>query len=591
MNSDEKTGPPQSDDRSGAGNAASPPGADAHTPSIQRADRSLTVAALNPDAGLISGAPPAPSKVVMLLAVLILAVAAGWRVTLAVAMPCLARDGVLYIDFAKAMTSTGLDALRDPRFEQHPLYSAAIAGAHWFWLACGGDDWPLGWQRVGQGVAILAGLLVVGLCGLLGRRMAQRLGYAAEAGAVGLIAMLVAALLPLNTWLSADVMSDELHAALFLACIGLGLGVQRPAVAVVAGLAGGLAFLARPEGAVAVLLIGSALWFARPGPRQVWRRVVLFVCMLAGFLLMAAPYWAALGELSPKVRKQTIEEFQSAAADQLMNRPSGPVAPAHAALLRRELSWPMAALRAVTELFRAGRVVVPLLALVSIVRLGRRWRDWPLFVAFEGIAIMLALATVLLERYGYLTPRHLLIAVLLLIPLAAIGVCVLKCKAGWRWSDWRLVALVVGVCGPLAVYSLRVPNGADRDVAAAGWWLARQPTTVPGQLLLGGASERRIAFYGGVRWQGWPENAKGDARWQALREHLFDYRPAYLAITVGSGDELAGNAALVEALRADAALSQRLKLVHAEPGDPDGQVLVFRLDWGDGGARAYNSPG
>src|SRR5690606_3206307 len=111
-------------------------------------------------------------------------------------------------------------------------------------------------------------------------------------------------------------------------------------------------------------------------------------------------------------------------------------------------------------------------------------------------------------------------------------------------------------------------------------WLARHAGLRASDVLLGGASERRIAFYAGIGWRGWPENAPAAERLGLLRAHLLGDRPEYFAIELGRGDELAGNAALLEALRQEEQVGPRLRLLHEEPGDPEGAVLVFALDWG-----------
>lgn len=497
----------------------------------------------------------------------------AWRAVLAERMPCLARDGVLYIDFARTMEHDGLkSALRDARFQQHPLFSVTTLLVHRAMRLAGMADTPMTWQRAGQAVAWLSGTVLIIACGWLASRVRSDLQIEMPATRAVLISMVLAALLPLNTWLSADVMSDQLHGLLYVLAIAAGLRAgQSVRAAVLTGLLGGLAFLVRPEGMVVCLAAGLSLlvWPRRPVRQTLLRGG----CLVAAFLLLVCPYWLTIGGLTPKLGKETVDGFRTVIGGFFGLHAS------MAALIRRDVTWPMASVQAAYELLRAGRVVVPVLAIGALVRFVPRWREPGMFVPLCAGLVHWALANVLLVRHGYLQPRHLLVIVLMMIPWAALALAwvIEQCRARrCAWVGW-LVAVATWL--PLAAYSTRVPNGADRDVAAMGRWLADQPSTRATDVLLGGASERRIAFYGGVQWRGWPENTAGFAeRYTGLREDLLGIAPGYFAITTGGGSEVSENQKMLDALRNDAETGPRLRELHVQPGDPDGVVYLFRFE-------------
>jgi hypothetical protein len=509
----------------------------------------------------------------VLTAAAIVLAGGAWRAVLAERMPSLARDGVLYIDFARAMERDGVDALRDPRFQQHPLYSAGTLAIHRALRLAGMADTPETWQRAGQSLAWLSGVALIIACGWLALRVRSELQIDLPAASTALCAMVFAAILPLNTWLSADVMSDQLHALLYVLAITAGLRAGRSTrAAILTGLLGGLAFLVRPEGAVVCLAAGISLFV---GPRRsIVQGLPRGACLTACFLLIAAPYWLAIGGLTPKLEKETIDGFRIAILE-----PGGVRSPVLAALVRQDVSWATAGVLALYTLLRAGRVIVPVLAFGALVRSASRWRSPALFVPLCAAAIHGALANVLLVRHGYLAPRHMLVIVLVLIPWAGLALTwvIGRCQTNkLSWVAW-LVSGAIWL--PLAGYATRVPNGADHDVASVGRWLASSPPAHSSDVLLGGASERRIAFYGGVQWHGWPENeADPGQRYDGLCSHLLGVAPTYFAITTGGGTEVRENGDLLDALLVDPLIGPRLRELHVEPGDPDGAVYLFRFE-------------
>jgi hypothetical protein len=535
----------------------------------------------------------------------VLAAAGAWRAGLAVRMPCLSRDGSLFCWFARDLGEHGPGVLREggriARYDQHPLFPVAILLMHRLWRAAGAPDTPWTWQHAGQLVAWLSGMGVIVLTAALAVRLARGLRPDLHPGQPGLWALALAGLLPLNNELSADVMSDQLHLLFYLAGVYLLVGLREWRAALGCGLCSGLAFLTRPEGAVVCLSAGLLLGL-RLLRQRCFQPLALGLAVAAGFLVCAAPYWLVLGGLSPKTGKEPVERFVPAAArpfeglggplaHQLdgwyghlarrtpsVGNPERGTQPALAALVRREVEWWLAAPVAAYETVRAGRVVVPLLAIPALWSLRRRVFEEPLVGPLMCMAIHFALTAVLVSRYGYLSPRHTLVVVALLIPPAA-GTIVEVIERARRAGRVRLaVAAVIALPLPLAYYAQRVPNGMDGYIADAARQLREHDANAGERVLMGGASQRRIAFYADMRFAPWPEDEPDDRqRFEQLRQHLLDGRPDYFAIEVGGGREIQRNRELLEQIMGDGELGPRLKELFSISAPRDRLLRVFSL--------------
>jgi len=492
-------------------------------------------------------------------------------------MPAISSDGADYCWQARDLGREPLATLRSNRYGQHPLFALTILGVQRCAGALGAAGTPLLWQRCGQGVALFCGVLVVALTGLLAHRLTRLLALPLDLSTVTLLALLFAALLPLNNWLSADVMSEPLFLSFYLGAVILLFDLRIAIRAAAAGLLAGFAFLTRPEGAL-VYLAALAVLFTPRNPLPWNRRLRLAALVTCTFALCAAPFVAASGGLSPKLGKETFERSQP--AERVATALSPSPAPQTARLLREDVTWWLAGPRALWEIARAGRVIVPLLALPPLLQLRRRFREPALLAVLLCAAGHFALTGLLVYRHGYLHPRHTLVVIVLLIPFAAMLLARLLALAAARGRITQ--ALVLAICFlPLATYDLRVPNGADGHLRRAADWLVGHAPHSAGKLLLGGASERRIAFYADLRWQPWPENeADPDLRRAALRDHLVHFRPDFFAITTGPRAELRENAELLaDLLAADRDLAAAARVFHVEHGFDDVQLRLFALDF------------
>lgn len=597
-------------------------------------------------------------------AALILVATATLRLAILAQMPVIAKDGVGYCWNARALGEEGVAALHRSDFNQHPLFPLAILGVERLAALFGDAASPQTWQRAGQSVALASGLLGVALVGWLTARVVRSVAPPRCPRRVALWAMVIAGLLPLNTSLSVDVLSEPLFFVPYLA--GAALLVEwRPArglscKALIVGVCAGLAFLVRPEGAA--IGLGAAAVLIRQVRRvPIARLAAAAVALAAGFVVCAAPYWQLLGRFSPKQDKQEIQEFRSTL---------GPSRDGGAALLAMTnyavYNVGTALLEAGRETFRAGRIVVVILALIALVA----WRRRLLGPALVGVVVVatvhFALCVVLLLRHGYLDQRHTLAVVLLMIPAAAAaldwffeamnvrlrrvgelvrpvsdrsfleqGAIQVKDRtetgpppnalhpsnaphlpnapcspvaapspiAPRASSSARSRSVspagvltwlaVLAVLAPLALYSLRVPNGDGRYLrdAAADIVAAASATPVDAGnclgnrvgLILGGSSVKRVAFYAGATYAGYRENAESveerfaDLRWRILAPSA-DWFLIEAAERGGASKELEANRALLDRLFADSevarALQSRLPPIEMPRG---GLLHMFRL--------------
>jgi hypothetical protein len=188
--------------------------------------------------------------------------------------------------------------------------------------------------------------------------------------------------------------------------------------------------------------------------------------------------------------------------------------------------------------------VIPLAAVLPLWRAGRELLKSRLLGLCVCSGIHFALLCLLLYRYGYVSQRHTLVLVSLLIVPAGAALAALWSGRGFRRVAPRCVP--IGCLVILGVYAARIPNGDQGYARTLGEWLAAHDPEHSAHVLMGGSSQRRIAFYGDTGFQAWPENAPdADARGQVLVDYLDGQNPDYFAIDVGRGEEIAGNDVLL----------------------------------------------
>lgn len=513
----------------------------------------------------------------------ILVVATACRLIVAYAMPVISRDGVDFCWYARDLGQTGFGYLKLETTRQHPLFPTLILAVHALMGDSANGGSPLRWQLSGQIAALMSGLLVVAISAGLARSLVRKLELPLNADAAGLFSGALAAALPLNVSLSADVMTDQLHLACYLGGVWALVCATTSRHFVVAGMLAGLAFLTRPEGLI--VAVAGATVAARDlmAPNRRGRAAVALLALIVGLSAVAGPYLAIVGRLTPKKDLFAAAEFEPAlvAVPPPANVSPTPCHRVQARLQTEEHAWYALIPEALLKTIRAGRVIIPLAALLPILQLRRRMLAPPLLALTTCFAAHLALITFLLAKWHYLDPRHTLVLIGLLIPLAAMllarvhGIC-------WpqRRGIWFAVQCVVFL--PLAYYSFgRIPNALDGVNRAAADWLSANDPGVHAKLIVGGHLQKRIAFYADARWAYFLESPDDFDR---IRGEIVTRKADYFAIetkrdTSEHDFERDGNTELIANLRSDSEVGPRLREC-ATFKNPRGDVLhLFELNW------------
>jgi hypothetical protein len=446
------------------------------------------------------------------------------------------NDGPVFLALAERSAEGAFGVLLQHPF--HPLYPLVIAAVHAL-----GAPFGLSFETAGALVAALAGS-----AGVLALYALVRAAFGPRE------ALVAAALLAIHAAavdVGGDVQSESLYLALFLgsaAALWRATSEGLPLAGLLAGTLAGLAYLTRPEG-IGLALVGGALvgWRALRGHLPFGRalRTAVAIALGAGFL--AAPYVAALslktGELTltrkksvgwivgteghkgsgglstgqagmeaPKIpREQLVAELGPIAETPPPSAAPPPgstgavpprpdptdslVAPPWTAR-----AAPAAFFDLLDDAVSALRPeIVPLVLLGLFALRGRPSRRASFFGALCGAYGLLLFA--LAMNVGYVSERHLLPVVLLLLGYGAVGTLWLAERlAGLRGaaaSGARTRAVTAAILAIVLVVSLgktlRRPEGIE-DLAerrAAEWVRERAPGSVVA------ARKRRVAYYAG----------------------------------------------------------------------------------------------
>ncbi len=434
------------------------------------------------------------------------------------------EDGPYFLDVARAFSEGRFaDALAHP---YHPLYSALVAAVQPIF----GD-----FELAAMAVSCVGGAIAVAACFLLLRE-----AFGERPAWIGAILLAVS---PYPVRFTADVASEGVYLACFTASLTLfWLGVQRDrrVSLFAAGLLSGLAYLARPEGAG---LIGIGLvWFVYTlvrGERTPGEAGRDAAALLAGGLVFVLPYVAVVSQRAGSValsgkkslaRTLGLSEgpiaepwllaialvalvLSIAGVAWLRTAPGRPVARTAIRALPTVVLLAFVVLTAIDRVAAAefaavvGSTLRPeillfvLAGIWGVSREGFKDRDTFFFLVFTAYAVLLV---GLLESYGYLSRRHFVPLMPLLVGYAGVGVTVLAdAIAAQRllrlaMSPPRVAfALCTGlilIAAPKTLHDHRREALAERLAAE---WIAEQ------ELRSGwvASDKRRIAYYAGRKWQ------------------------------------------------------------------------------------------
>lgn len=470
----------------------------------------------------------------------ILALAFVLRATMAVRTSVIFEDGPHFLSVAKLFSNGDwAGALSHP---YHPLYSGLIAV---FEPLLG--DWE---------VAALSVSVTFGTAAVFALFIFLRDAFDPRSALFGAFLLAIS---PYAVRFTSDVESEGVYLAFYLAAFALlfrGLARGSSSVLAVAGVSAGFAYLARPEGA-GLVVIGVGLLVAK-GVGSDWRiRRVASACaaLVGGAAIIAAPYlWVLMqhqGGLVLSGKKSvfrtlglTGEHFSLQATD-FPNLPLSILAVTaliavlvFAALRTRKPDRTRSQVRirirmsvaVATSLLLAGLLLSPedlkefasvvistlrpevavlvILGFLSIRGRGSRSRD--VFIA-TTLAFYCVVLMGLLANYGYLSRRHVLPLVPLLLGYAGLGAGWLADRFGtggeqrehlrsWLAARFSPAGILVGLA--LVIFAITAPkalhNHREEALAQrlAAEWL-RDQGHEPGPVA---SNKRRTGYYAERNW-------------------------------------------------------------------------------------------
>ena len=332
--------------------------------------------------------------------------------------PIIARDGTVYLEMGR-MLDQGHVSTVCHKFQYPPGFPAMIAAG----ARATGSQWPDGWIRVGRNTSIAMALLSLWMLYLFARR-------AFDAGAA-MLTILFFGLAESFTHVSADVLSDAPAVAFAMCAImsgfaardALGRGQWRAvAWAVVAGLAAGAGYLCRPEALLSAVLTGLLLVPRKlPAPGRAIQ-VACLVALIAAASVGVLPYAAEIGALT---HKKSFGDFAWVSAGQAMlANASGPVGLLVAMervldRTRAMMGTPVFVLACVCWATWIGKYLLRLRLPDRVV--GKVPPEVGMVMAVGTVAITAILTSLEMNHPQYISSRHTLLMVFLLVPCAGSG--------------------------------------------------------------------------------------------------------------------------------------------------------------------------
>lgn len=374
--------------------------------------------------------------------------------------PIIAKDGMGFIQIAKSLALDPVAAMRT--YDQHPGYPAML-------LAC---------QRVYQRLTaadefrsfIVGSRLASSICGLGTIVFLWLFARRLYDDRIANLTVLLAAVWPLFRLNASDSLSDTPHLMFYLAGVWLaceGLCRRRSGWFVAAGIASGLAFWVRPEGlvvaaaaALAITLpmiadrfraklchshqLCEAMLPSQFGPPPAWSfTLVALLALLTATSLAIAPYIVLAGKVtSKKLPFVNVPPSAHAVAIATTEPTAGLLSePGPGGQLPDEFRRPSKLLGVVAlgvvELFRELAQGFYYLALIPLA-VGTFWPGRPQParpVALLHILLMNGHAALLMLLYltaGYISHRHLIPLIALMLPTMAAGALMMVGYAS-RW--------------------------------------------------------------------------------------------------------------------------------------------------------------
>lgn len=382
------------------------------------------------------------------------------RAPLVLQPACIDRNGVQFVEFARQIGDGPVKAMQETR--RQPGFAALLLLTHRLVGGVFGGDTPEGWQRCGELLALVGGVCVcLGLYALAARLFEP---------AVAIAAGVLASLWPQGAGLSAQVLSDMPHLALYLAALLAAYSALRSGSGVRLGLAGvlvGACYLVRQE-AIGLILAAGFCWLGWAAGLNWRRRCVGLAMLLGGFALGAAPHSLMIGELVPNKNPADFLNWLNEAA----TRPES-----HPLMLAYSATWWKTPGQLVEWWAKSGRYAIAGLFVVGVfLKSGPPAESQGRRLVVAAALVHIALVVVRAEIYGDTSDRYVVIPAALAIPWAGAGWVYLMRFARERIAAEGVRQVAVGLVMlapivPMVVYLVRPVYGGKEALREAGCWL------------------------------------------------------------------------------------------------------------------------
>ena len=401
----------------------------------------------------------------------------------------ISRDSIGFINFAKNIRQDAVGAML--KNDQHPGYPFIICLTEKVFSSTGLDPfWSWIWSA--QTVSMLCRMGTLIILYFIGRKfIGEKLTF---------WAVLILACMPSGAETGSDALGDWPH--LLVLAAGMLVLIKacqtgRPWLFGIAGLFAGIGYLIRPECVQLVAYAGLWLLIGFFRNKTAKAKILIFaaaVLLIIGFAIPAAPYMKLKGSVFPKKSL----DFNVSQEVSVRHIPASTIC--QAAIAPKALLG-----AALTLCTRICESFVYFFAVFLPIGIWKRFKDSQpedveKFLISVFIALNIAAMIWLFCRHGYMSRRHVLPLVALMIFYVPVGIEACSYWLGGIFSKnnqaiiapkvWFLILVFAGLC--LAMPKLLRPLGSDkagyRQVAA---WL--EANTAADDVII--VPDTRISFY------------------------------------------------------------------------------------------------
>lgn len=403
---------------------------------------------------------------------------------------CISNDAVTFLEFTDQLYTAPGKAIRT--YDQHPGYPTLV----WFTQKCMG----LWTENLTLEQQILSGQLVTGLCKIITLVVLYFLFGRFASPKTALLHAFLVLLIPVYAENGGDALSDW-PCLMFMAAALLlyldGIRTDKPLCFILSGIASGLAYLIRPEGAFVVIVAG--IYYAFTLLRKSQQRVPALKCLLMMGLtaaLFAAPYMIYKGSLLPKKilnsnRNKTVQAQPASPASEAIKTNHTLRQPVRCGFLPDIFKGP---LRFIDKVANVIYLLIVPIAIALFFKLGRFARlDAHDQVLAVFLVVWFGLLMWLYGYAGYISHRHVMPFVLFSMAWCGKGMALLarRCAAD-KNTRRRFASVFIIVAIVIFIPKLIRPAHADKaHYTALGLWLNNN---IPQDARLG-VFDNRIGFY------------------------------------------------------------------------------------------------